>query len=312
MKIQIPRGALNSIFDECDKYDSEETGGRLVGFCAGDKKSLEIRVHDVIGPGPKARRTATSFFQDGEFQESEFRRIEASNPSIEHLGNWHTHHVNGLETLSDGDIATYGRTVNHSKHNTHFFYAILVTRKNRSASEDDRYAIKHFLFLRGTPGFKELSGSEIEILSEKAISRPPASHAPAPPVKPPAEDRPMNSLHVRAQDNELMLNMYPDIRPFVSEKLGTMYWRGRLDLIDNTSAEVLVMETMERGRPSYEITVSKDAPRRFNATARFERQKFSSAQLAIWSLERALNAELFEDLKKSAPKTGKRGGIEWK
>jgi hypothetical protein len=312
VKVQIPRCVLDAIFDECDKYDSEETGGRLVGFFEGDKKLLQIRIHDVIGPGPKARRTATSFFQDGEYQEREFRRIEESLPSIEHLGNWHSHHVNGLETLSDGDIATYGRTVNHAKHNTQFFYSILVTHKNRYASGSNRYTIKHFLFLRGSPGFKELLGPEIEIVNERVVIQSPRNPAPAPSASPFSDGHPLNPLHVRVQDRELILSMYPDIRPFMSEKLEAMYWRGRLDLIDNTSVEVLVMETLECGRPAYEIAISDGAPRNRDAAKQFERQKFSSAQLAIWSLERVLNSGLFEDLKRSALGDGQRGEIKWK
>ena len=42
---------------------------------------------------------------------------------IEHLGNWHTHHVNGYPNLSGGDVATYRRIVNHELHNLDFFYA---------------------------------------------------------------------------------------------------------------------------------------------------------------------------------------------
>lgn len=312
VKVRIPAEVLESIFDECDLHDSAETGGRLVGFFTGDKDSLEIRVHDVIGPGPEARRTATSFFQDGEYQEKEFRRIEANHSSIEHLGNWHSHHVNGLETLSSGDVATYGRTVNHANHNTHFFYAILVTRKNRSAGRGNRYAIKHFVFFRGVSGFKELAEPEVEILGRAPVQARPE----APPRRPleevTARSRSAVSLRVRAQDNELIPGMYPDIRPFVSEKLGTMYWRGRLDLIDDTAVEVLVLETMENDRPCYEIGVSKDEPRTFAAMGRFQNKKFPSAQVAIWSLEHAINAELFKDLKKFAPGDGDRGGIQWK
>ena len=59
-----------------------------------------IQAKGVIEPGPNARRTRTSFFQDGDHQTEVFRRIEAEDPSIEHLGNWHTHHVNGYPTLS--------------------------------------------------------------------------------------------------------------------------------------------------------------------------------------------------------------------
>ena len=95
------------------------------------------------------RRSPTSFFQDGEYQETIFRKIEAEHTEIEHLGNWHTHHVNGLNTLSSGDIETYKRIVNHEKHNTDFFYALLVVSKNQTFYNRERYLMKHFLFKRG-------------------------------------------------------------------------------------------------------------------------------------------------------------------
>src|SRR5713226_5747036 len=129
VSISIARGALESIFDECDQYDIDETGGRLIGNYRQKGAKYEIQVLGVLGPGPNARRSPTSFFQDGEYQERVFRAVERDHPNLEHLGNWHTHHVNGLQTLSGGDRETYHATVNHHNHNTDFFYALLVTRK---------------------------------------------------------------------------------------------------------------------------------------------------------------------------------------
>ena len=128
--VTVSRGALEAIFDECDQYDSHETGGRLIGTYQRKGVRYDIQLTGVLGPGPNARRSATSFFQDGDYQEQVFRSIEEGHPEIEHLGNWHTHHVNGLATLSQGDHATYRRIVNHDKHNTDFFYALLVVKRN--------------------------------------------------------------------------------------------------------------------------------------------------------------------------------------
>jgi len=100
--VTIARGALESIFDECDKFDSHETGGRLIGTYKKKSSHYDIQLSGVLGPGPEAQRSATSFFQDGDYQERLFRQIEETHPDIEHLGNWHTHHVNGLATLSQG------------------------------------------------------------------------------------------------------------------------------------------------------------------------------------------------------------------
>ena len=71
-------------------------------------------------PGARARAS----FRTANYQTEVFRRLEAKDPSIEHLGNWHTHHVNEYPTLSAGDVATYRRIVNHDLHNLDFFYAL--------------------------------------------------------------------------------------------------------------------------------------------------------------------------------------------
>ena len=105
-----------------------------------------------------------SFFQDGAYQERVFRQIESSHPEIEHLGNWHTHHVNGLQTLSGGDIETYHRTVNHRNHNTPFFYALLVTAKHRTSDPLRRYSIKHYIFRRGDERIYEIPQRHVEIV----------------------------------------------------------------------------------------------------------------------------------------------------
>src|SRR6266404_3151433 len=90
--ISIARGALESIFDECDNYERDETGGRLLGTYRHEDGCCDIEVTGVLEPGPNAQRSPTYFLQDGEHQERLFRAIEASQPDIEHLGNWHTHH----------------------------------------------------------------------------------------------------------------------------------------------------------------------------------------------------------------------------
>src|SRR5258708_4503794 len=83
--ISIARHALESIFDECDRYDADETGGRLLGTYREKDGRTEIEVKAVLEPGPNAERSPTYFMQDGEHQERLFRAIEANHPEIEHL-----------------------------------------------------------------------------------------------------------------------------------------------------------------------------------------------------------------------------------
>src|ERR1700721_1141360 len=143
--ISIAQGVLDSIYDECDRFDRDETGGRLIGSYKANGDHRDIQVWGVLGAGPKAKRTPTSFFQDGE-----------------HLGSWHTHHVNGLTSLSSGDLKTYHATVNHEQQNTDFFYALLVVQKTHHRAK--RYEIKHFLFRRHDDAVYEIPDAEVAII----------------------------------------------------------------------------------------------------------------------------------------------------
>ena len=143
MIVEISNSVLGEIFQEYDKYDDLETGGRLCGVYNREHDTMMVVAQ--IGPGPNARRTRTSFFQDGEYQEPVFRSLERKLPEIQHLGNWHTHHVNGLETLSQGDIDTYRRSVNSPNHAHDLWLALLVTKKYGPMN----YGFKKFLLRRG-------------------------------------------------------------------------------------------------------------------------------------------------------------------
>jgi hypothetical protein len=160
LTISIPRPILEGMFDQCERYREEETGGALLGFYSWKRTDLHIDVRAVIGAGPNARRSAVCFFKDGEYQEQVFRAVEKKHPSICHLGNWHTHHCNGLRTLSQGDVHTYVKCVNSPNHATDFWYALLVT--HGTPNERMRYAEKHFVFVRfGGDNFVEVPASQV-------------------------------------------------------------------------------------------------------------------------------------------------------
>jgi len=161
VRITVRRAAMAAIYAECDRYDVNETGGRLLGVYDQVGRQLVIEVHGVIEPGPGARRTPTSFFQDGEYQERVFRLVESRHPGIEHLGNWHTHHVNGLDCLSTGDIKTYRRNVNHQNHNPDLFVAFLVTRR---LPKPQRYAMKFYVLLRGNDKVFEVPATAVSMV----------------------------------------------------------------------------------------------------------------------------------------------------
>lgn len=292
--VSIARGALDSIFDECDQYDSHETGGRLIGTYEKRGSHYDIQVSGVLGPGPQAQRSAVSFFQDGEYQEKLFRQIEEKHPAIEHLGNWHTHHCNGLATLSQGDHATYQRIVNHDKHNTDFFYALLVVRKN-SDRDDPRYQVKHYLFHRNSGNVDEIRAAQVRIVNLPAVwphsaERPisPASSVPHPrePNLPNAE---------RVKDQEFFSDFHPNLRALFSKSVGALYWKGALRLIDGSHAEVLAMETSADGEQSYSITTGR---KEFaEVMAGYKERRFRSARHAVLHLQNDLNQATFRHKK---------------
>ena len=246
--ISIARGALESIFDECDQYDVDETGGRLLGTYHQDHGRYDIEVKGVLEPGPRATRSPTSFLQDGEYQERLFRSIEASHPDIEHLGNWHTHHVNGYPTLSGGDKTTYFKTVNHEKHNTDFFYALLVVSKNRGGNP--RYAVKHFVFRRDDDTIYEIPAKEVRLVDAPRMRPPRAAKRqnrlrpcrsrplrPSPPIRSGPRIRSFSPSSIRS------------LKPLLSKSIGAPTGRGHLSLVDGSRAEVVAMENADGKAP---------------------------------------------------------------
>jgi hypothetical protein len=287
--ITIHQAALESIFDECDRYDDDETGGRLVGeYSVGWRKKLAINVSGLIGPGPKAKRNATYLMQDGDYQERVFRELEAQHPKIEHLGNWHTHHMNGYPTLSSGDRKTYHRIVNHEKHNTDFFYALLVTTKNAGGTGLERYNIKHFVVFRDDPREHEVPSSHVQIVDRPLLGT--GSHRVAAPEAAVASS-PLAEQRVR--DSDFFGRLQPDLRPFRSKDSGGVYWRGPITLVDNSRAQVVVAEVEEKGEASYAVSFKTDRALTDLDAEAFASKRFHSAREAVVVLERELNRAIY-------------------
>lgn len=292
--ISIARGALESIFDECDQYDVDETGGRLLGTYHQDHGRYDIQVKGVLEAGPRATRSPTSFFQDGEYQERLFRSIEASHPDIEHLGNWHTHHVNGYPTLSGGDKTTYYKTVNHEKHNTDFFYALLIVSKNRGGNP--RYVAKHFVFRRDDGTIYEIPAKEVRLIDAPPL-HPPGGEAAESPAPLPAAAPQLAANPERAKDREFFAEFHPKLKPLLSKSIGTPYWKGPLVLVDGSRVEVVAMESADGKAPTYSIATSCKNPVIADILAQYRERQFRSARQAVLHLERDLNQAIYQGKK---------------
>lgn len=289
VRLVMPEAALSTIFDECDGFDHDETGGRVIGTFKSEGDHLTISITGIIESGPQATRSAVSFFQDGAHQENIFRKLEQLRPEIEHLGNWHTHHVNGLETLSQGDISTYHRIVNHHNHNTSFFYALLVTKKHRSSNPLGRYSIKHFLFRRGDGTFYEIPARNVQVVNSPLVW----------PIDEkldkvtPTHDEPGRAISGRVVDRETISGLFPGFRSFSSKKVG-IYWRGPLELIDGSRVEAVAMEGLSRQAGTYSV-VLREAPGALTSVAESLAQtEFPSARVALINAERACNQEIYK------------------
>ena len=291
VSVTVARAALESVFDECDRYDADETGGRLLGTYHASGASIDITVSGVIGPGPNARRSSTSFFQDGDYQEQVFRAIEARHPDVEHLGNWHTHHVNGFPTLSGGDISTYRNIVNHRNHNTDFFYALLVVRKNPRGSP--RYEAKHYFFRRNDDAVYEIPQKDVRVVElpllsprEQAAKVQQPRHSGDEHQTPPANPE-------RVKDKDFFADFYPDLKSLFSERLKAPYWKGSLTLVDGSRLDVVAVESADGRSPEYSIVTAGEHPALGQALAAYKGRKFASARHAIIQLERDLNREIY-------------------
>ena len=255
MRLILPQAALRPSSTSAMALIRTRPAVALSGISRNTRGKLALEITGIIEAGPQAKRSAVSFFQDGNYQERIFRQIESSHPEIEHLGNWHTHHVNGLQTLSGGDIETYHRTVNHHNHNTPFFYALLVTAKHKTSDPLRRYTVKHYVFRRGDERVYEIPLHHVQIV-DKPLLWPPESAHPCP-----AWPRIFDNLGAhpdRVYDRDIVGEFYRGIRPFSSAKLG-LYWRGPLELLDGSSVEIVVLEDSSARTPTYSVTL-RDPP----------------------------------------------------
>ena len=80
--ISIAGGALETIFDECDEYDIDETGGRLIGNYRQKGVRYDIQVLGIIPPGPNAKNELRQvFFRMGNTRRESLDRLKKATPA---------------------------------------------------------------------------------------------------------------------------------------------------------------------------------------------------------------------------------------
>jgi hypothetical protein len=164
--IVFDRRVFDFIAYELERYPNSEEGGKYIGYLDGTSErpskdgNVRVIITDFLPGGPNAKRTAVEFLPDGDFQEQLFRQAENRDRDVEHLGTWHSHHCNGLDRLSGGDIEGYFKTVNKRAYRPNVFVASLV--KTLPRHPYDSGWIDHFLFVRNEDHFYKIT-SQITI-----------------------------------------------------------------------------------------------------------------------------------------------------
>lgn len=86
--IYLGRGIVAALLTEATRCVPLETGGILLGW----RTSEHICVTSIVGPGPAACHSRTSFNPDAKWQSEQIAQLYAeSNRRLAYLGDWHTH-----------------------------------------------------------------------------------------------------------------------------------------------------------------------------------------------------------------------------
>jgi hypothetical protein len=96
-------------------------------------------------------------------------------------------------------------------------------------------------------------------------------------------------------DKSVLAELQPELKPYQSKKTGTLYWKGRLRLLDGASIGIVVVENeQQKSSASYSIAASSEVALLDEASTAVSEREFASAIEAVWSLERCLNGKIFE------------------
>ena len=134
MKTWLRQSAQIDMEAEADRAHPLETGGVLIGYATRNG----LVVERIVGPGPMATATRTSFLPDTAFQQSELNRIYQLSAGKEtYLGDWHSH-PDGVPARPSQDDEILLNTV-HRKMSVEGLPALMVIVASNEVSFIVRY-----------------------------------------------------------------------------------------------------------------------------------------------------------------------------
>lgn len=194
-------------------------------------------------------------------------------------------------TLSGGDRTTYHNIVNHQNHNTDFFYALLVTAKN-DHGRGERYQVKHFIVFRNQRDEYEIPASHVTVTNDPIIW--PQSDTTGTPPAPAPSPSDKHAERQRVKDRDYFEDFHPEFQPFQSKSTGGLYWKGRLELVDGTIAQVAVAETVDDEGLGYSAAIKVDADILSDAVQHLTAGRYLSARAGVRKIENMLNKTIYK------------------
>lgn len=221
MKLRVQESVFETMKKESLQYPKVENGGRLVGYIFKQGYDIVIDVRYTIDAGPKAKRSKSSFFQDGEYQYKQLRKMREIDPAVCYLGSWHNHLCNGYPRLSSGDITTYKKIVNRKDYPEHYFVAILLVTDGKNG-----ITCKVHLFEEGKEEFLEFKDGEYEVYSLKE------------------QKTIFHFKKDREKDRLILKELFPKMNPFLRNS--SLVWKGTLK-VKNRYCKIELIQSLITG-----------------------------------------------------------------
>ncbi|MDQ1295503.1 MAG: hypothetical protein QG608_3388 [Actinomycetota bacterium] len=155
VSVRIREGVLRASRDLVSSHPMVEVGGKFVGQVRVEDDRIELEVVDYIDSGPGAHRSATFHLPDAGYQVRVFRGMESIDPTVQHLGSWHSHHPHGYRRLTPEDVKGYRESVNSGDHLPGVFLASLVV------DPEGLGKARHHLFVKGDHGYLTVPGDRV-------------------------------------------------------------------------------------------------------------------------------------------------------
>lgn len=235
LNVCIRADVLHRVVEEIIDNPSVEVGGKFVGFVEGPLRrgdsgwkaaltTTTVHIEAYIDPGPGSDRSATHHHSDLDYQQAIFERLSRRFTGLQFVGLWHSHHPNGLGTLSGGDVNTGMSIVNSPHHEMDFLISSLATDRR------GLHAASHHAFVRGQEGYRDVEARSVrtvpgrsevaDVLDSWRRPRDSGDRTDGPPAWVSTPE----GRAIITTDRNWLRAAYPEMQPVLNG--GRLLWRG--------------------------------------------------------------------------------------